>query len=784
MKRLTNYNRFFLIFWIVISIPLVGLAIIFSLIMSGSLGFMPTFEDLENPDKNIASEVMSIDSQLLGTYYYQNRSFVDYENISPHLIHALIATEDIRFYKHSGIDFRGLGRVLFKTILMGSSSSGGGSTISQQLAKNLFPRDTIAYNSRITRKIHLSIVKFKEWITAVKLERNYTKNEIMMMYLNTVPFGSQAYGIKLAAKTFFNTRPDSLKIEQAALLVGLLKAPTKYSPKINPKNSIERRNVVINQMLHYGYITEKQNDSLCRLPLKLKYLVQDHNEGLATYFREYLRILLTASRPDGRDYSMYEDFKADSLLWMTDPLYGWCNKNHKPDGSTYNLYSDGLKIFTGIDSRMQQYAEDAIKDHLKNELQVAFFQEKKGERTAPFSDKLTPEEHEHLMDMSIKRTERYRVLRNAGYSWSQVKKDFKTPTRMTVFTWNGDKDTVMTPYDSIKYYKFYLQAGFMAMDTHNGNIKAYVGGINFRHFKYDHVKVSKRQVGSTIKPFLYTIAMEEGHSPCDLVPDIPTTFYLGDTTWTPRNSGKSEYEGKKVTLKWGLANSVNYISAWLMHEYNAPIVVDLMRKMGVTSHIDAVPSLILGTSDLTLYEMVAAYNTYANKGVYLRPVFVTRVEDKNHNVLFTSKSFQEEAMSEQTAYLMLKLMENVVKHGTAVRLSLPQFGYGFTTAIAGKTGTTQNHSDGWFMGITKDITAGVWVGGEDRSIHFDNMTYGQGASMALPIWGNFFLKVYKDKKINISQDEFEKPANFNYNMDCEEVKQEIKEEDVGKIEQE
>jgi penicillin-binding protein 1A len=768
------------IFWIFFSIPFLLVGIIFLLISLGALGFMPSFEDLENPQKNIASEIISDDNEILGTYYYENRSYVQYKDLSPNLINALIATEDVRFYKHSGIDFRGLARVFFKTFLLGSNS-GGGSTITQQLAKNLFPRDTVLHNSWVARKSILGIAKFKEWQTAVKLERNYTKEEILVMYLNTVPFGSQAFGIKMAAKTFFNTSPDSLKIEEAALLVGLLKAPTRYSPIINPERSIQRRNVVLSQMESYKYINETEFDSISALPIMLDYKSQDHNEGTATYFREFLRIYMTASKPERRNYVGYDDFKNDSLEWQRNPLYGWCNKHKKPDGTNYNLYTDGLKIYTTINYKMQEYAEEAVNEHLSKSLQVAFFKEKKGRRYAPFASDLESEQVQQIMETSIKRTERYRVLRNAGYTWKEILKNFKTKTEMEIFTYGGNRDTVMTPYDSIKYYKFFLQSGFMSVDPHTGYVKAYVGGINFKHFKYDHVAIGKRQVGSTIKPFLYTLAMQEGHSPCEKVPNIPTSFDMGDTIWTPRNAGLEEYEGKFVTLKWGLAHSVNYISAWVMKQYNPPSVIDIMRKMGVTSYLAPYPSLVLGTSDVSLYEMVGAFSTFANKGVFVQPFFVTRIEDKNGNIVSTFKPEKTEAINEQTAYLMVNLLEGVVNYGTAYRLRAT---YKFTNPIAGKTGTTQNHSDGWFIGVTPDLVSGAWVGGEDRSIHFDQLALGSGSNMALPIWGLFMQKVYADKSLKISQGDFDAPANFPYNLNCEDTQSPSNSEDMQMIEEE
>jgi len=759
MKR-----KSYLLFWIIFFSPFVLLTGIFILIAAGKMGFMPSFDDLENPNKNIASEIISEDGKLLGTLYRENRSFVSYDDLSVYLIQALLATEDIRFYEHSGVDFRGLGRVMVKTIMLGSEESGGGSTITQQLAKNLFPRDT-TYRQGIARKISLVLAKFKEWMTAVKLEHNYTKDEILTMYFNTVPFGSNAYGIRMAAKTYFNKTPKGLLIEEAAMLVGMLKAPTRYSPVLHPDHALARRNVVLKQMLRYNFISPAQYDSLSKLPVKLVYKIQDHNEGIATYFREHIRRMLTAPYPTRKAYVAYEDYVQDSLEWFTNPLYGWCNKNKKPDGTAYDVYSDGLKIYTTIHSVMQQYAEEAVTEHLRDYLQPAFYKEKKGMKNAPYASDLTPEQIQQLTELSIKRTERYRVLRNAGMKWDDILKNFRKKQRMTVFTWKGERDTVLSPLDSIRHYKYFLRAAFMAIDPHNAHVKAYVGGPLFKYFKYDQVKYGKRQVGSTIKPFIYTLAMQEGYSPCYKIANVPTTFFLGDTTWTPRNSGLKEYEGKLVTLKFGLANSVNYVSAWIMKQFNPPSVIDLMRKMGITSYLAPYPSLVLGTSDISLYEMTGAYATYANKGVYTRPVVVTKIVDRNGTVLYTHQPWQVEAISEQTAYLMLKMMEAVVNHGTAIRLRRI---YDMQMPIAAKTGTTQNHSDGWFMGLTPDLVAGVWVGGEDRSIHFDNLAMGQGANMALPIWAIFMKKCYADKTLHLSQGEFEAPENFAYDIDCKE----------------
>ncbi|MFC2151521.1 transglycosylase domain-containing protein [Bacteroidota bacterium] len=770
MNKINFTTKFYIrLFWALIVIPIITIILLFILISFEKLGEMPSFKELENPENNLASEIYTDDEILIGTIFWDNRSFTKFEDLPNNVIDALIATEDVRFHKHSGIDARGLGRVLVYSILMNKKSSGGGSTITQQLAKNLFPRDTTSYRSKIGRKVHLGITKFKEWVTAVKLERNYTKNEIIGMYLNTVPFGGITYGIKSASKTYFNKTPDSLKIEESALLVGLLKAPSYYSPVRHPERSRLRRNIVLSQMNKYNFISSEEFDSLSILPIELNYKVQDHNVGLATYFREYLRLTLNKSKPNKRNYFSWRDYRNDSIEWYTNPLYGWCKKNNKPDGSNYDLYRDGLKIYTTIDSKIQKYAEESLVEHLSIELQDDFNTEQEENPNAPYSEELSEEELQDIIDLAIRRTERYRTLRRIAVDLDSIKAVFNTPTEMTVFSWRGDIDTIMTPLDSLLYYKNFLRAGFLSLDPHNGYVIAYVGGPDFRHFKYDHITQGKRQVGSTIKPFLYTLAMQEGYSPCHEVPNVPSTFMLNDTTWTPKNSGPSSKDGQMVTLKWGLANSVNYISAWLIKQFNPVSVIDVMRKMGVSSRISAVPSIFLGTSDISLFEMTSAYSTFSNKGVHAQPIFVTRIEDKNGNILAQFTSTKNEAISEQTAFLMTTLLQSVVKEGSGGRV---RWKYELYNEIGGKTGTTQNHSDGWFMGVTPNLVSGVWVGGEDRSIHFKGIGQGGGHNMALPVFALFMKKVYKDSTIvGISQDdEFEEPLNFSIEIDCDKFK--------------
>jgi len=767
MAIITRRRTLYLtILWFLYCLPFLTLILLYILLVNDKLGYVPSFEDLENPKNNLASEVYSEDEVLLGKFYLENRTYVEFESLSQNLVNALLATEDIRFHRHSGVDARGLGRVFVKSILLRQSSSGGGSTITQQLAKNLYPRDTIYYKSRIARTGKLGITKYKEWVTAIKLEKNYTKNEILVMYLNTVPFGSNSYGVKSAARTFFNTTPDSLKIEESALLIGVLKAQSRYNPVRNPERALFRRNIVLSQMLKYGYIEGSEFDSLSILPIELKYKIQGHNEGLATYFRQYLQMTLGANKPERSQYFMYSSFVRDSIEWVTNPLYGWTHKNFKPDGTPYSLFRDGLRVYTTIDSKHQQYAEEAVKQHLKNYLQPTFYTHKEGKPNAPFSEEVTKDQIDRIMQRSMRNTDRYRSLRRSGASEDSIQRAFETPVPMQVFTWDGPRDTVLSPYDSIVHYKYVLRASIMSMDVNTGHVKAYVGGPDFRYFKYDNVKIGKRQVGSTFKPFLYTIAMQEGMTPCDRVLNVSQTFEDHDTTWTPRSPGGRAFIGKRVTLKWGLAHSVNNISAWLIKRFPPQVIVeDIVKKVGIESYIMPVPSIIFGVSDVSLYEMVGAFNTFSNKGVYIQPIFVTRIEDKNGNLLATFQPNQREALSEETAFLMVNLLQGVVDGGTAYRLRTI---YQFTAEIGGKTGTTQNQSDGWFMGITPNLTGGVWVGAEDRSVHFDKLALGSGTNMALPIWAIYMKKVYADSTLNIFQEDlFESPPEFNINLDCD-----------------
>ncbi len=756
-------------FWVIISLPAVFLLTLFLLISANRLGPIPSFEELENPDNSLAAEVYSEDNVLLGKFYIQNRTWTDYEDISPYVIDALIATEDIRFHRHSGIDFRGLARVLVKTIMLGQNT-GGGSTITQQLAKNLFlPRD-LSNDPAIVRASKLAVSKFKEWQTAVKLERSYTKEEIITMYLNVFDFIYNAVGINSAARIYFNTTPDSLNIEQSAMLVGMLKNSVAYNPLRNEESALKRRNVVISQMERYGYISRALADSVSQLPLGLDLREDSHNTGPATYFREYIRSTMNSKEPQ-RDRFFSDDAYNEALWrWQNDPLYGWCYKNTKPDGSPYNIYRDGLRIYTTLNSKMQTYAEEALAEHLSKNLQPVFDKRARNYRNPPYSNDLSTAQVNQIMARSVRQSDRYQSMRRAGVPEDSITLAFNTPVPMKLFSWQGERDTVMTPLDSIRYYKFFVRSSFMAMDPHTGYVKAYIGGPDFRYFKYDAVTQQKKQVGSTIKPFLYTLAMQDGYSPCYEVENIERTFEVNDTIWRPRSSGPEEYHGKMVTLKWGLAQSENYISAWLMKQFSPQSVVDIMHRMGIRSYIDPVVSIFLGTSDLSVEEMVGAYGTFVNKGVYTRPLYVTRIEDRNGNVISTFTPFIDEVISEDDAYLMTSLLQGVVSSGTAVRLRLT---YKLTNQMGGKTGTTQNHSNGWFMGVMPDLVAGVWTGWEDQAIHFEDLSMGQGANMALPVFGIFMQKLLADKDFSvIAESQFEAPPGFNVDLDCDRVNRE------------
>lgn len=759
MDMLRKYWKIFVIFWSVVLVGIIGVVVFFWLISAGKLGFMPTFEELENPNNRFASEVYFADGPIMNKYFEkENRKYTEYREIPQSVIDALIATEDVRFYDHSGVDVRGLFRVL-KGLLTANTSAGGGSTLSQQLAKMLFPREPDL------NVFELAIRKFREWVIAVRLEKSYTKEEILTMYLNKYDFLNLAVGISSAADIYFQVPLDSLKVEQAAMLVGMAKNSSYYNPVRRPELTLNRRNVVLSQMYKYDMLTEEQFDSLRMLPLGLNFKRIDHKEGLATYFREYLRLFMTANKPLREHYNNREQFRQDSVAWETNPLYGWCKKNVKVDGTNYDLYSDGLKIYATLDSRMQRYAEDAVREHLSQDLQPLFDKEKQHKVNSPFSNDMTPEKIEGALNRSIKQSERYRQLSKTGMNYADIRKTFDQPVDMQVFTWQGIRDTTMTPLDSIKHYKSFFRSGFMVMDPKSGFIKAYVGGPDYRYFMYDMVSVGKRQVGSTIKPILYTLAMQEGLGPCDKVPNIPQTFVLPDgTTWTAR--GGTKRKGEMVTLRWGLANSENNISGWVLKQFTPQAVAQMAYKMGISSFIDPVPSVFLGTAEISVKEMVAAYSIFANKGVYNTPLPVYRIEDKYGNVLEEFRPESREVITENTAYLMSNLLEGVVTGGTGVRL---RYKYKLMNPMGGKTGTTQEHADGWFMGVTPQLVGGVWVGAEDRSIHFQNLANGQGASMALPIWAKFLQKAYADPKLKLNNAPFEQPAGISKRLDCDET---------------
>jgi penicillin-binding protein 1A len=737
--------------WILFGVGIVTATGLFLAISKGWIGYMPAVEELENPNYKFAAEIFTADYQLLGTWSVkqENRVYIGYKDLPEKLIHALVATEDVRFSDHSGIDFKAVFRAIIKTGILRQSESGGGSTISQQISKML-------YSPSAESKLERILQKPIEWVIAVKLERYYTKEELLTMYLNKFDFLNNAVGIKTAAHTYFGCEPKELKDEEIAVLVGMCKNPSRFNPVRFNERSLRRRNVVLEQVRKAGYLSRKECDSLQRLPLTLNYHRVDHKEGLGTYIREYLRMVMTAKKPDpnGNGYRaswQKQKFYEDSISWETDPLFGWCEKNKKKDGSNYNIYIDGLKIYTTIDSRMQKYAEEAIEEHLGGYLQDRFFAEKKYSKTAPYSNMLSKEEVDEILNRSIRQTERYRTMKVAGATEAEIQKAFDTPEEMSVFTWKGEKDTIMSPLDSIKYYKHFLRTGFMSMDPVSGHVKAYVGGPNYSYFQYDMAMVGRRQVGSTIKPYLYTLAMENGFSPCDLVRNVEQTLVdeVG-TLWSPRNDSRNRY-GEMVTLKWALANSNNWISAYLMSKLNPYALAQLLQNFGVRNkNIVPTVSLCLGPCEISVGEMVSAYTAFANKGIRVAPLFVTKIEDSDGNVISTFTSQIEEVISMSNSYKMLVMLRAVINEGTGNRVRRL---YGITADIAGKTGTTSRNADGWFMGMTPSLVSGCWVGGEERDIHFDRMSDGQGAAMALPIWSIYMNKVYEDKSLGYSQDE-------------------------------
>ncbi|HOO95314.1 MAG TPA: transglycosylase domain-containing protein [Proteiniphilum sp.] len=742
--------------WSIFGLGVAFLLLLFTLISVGAVGYLPQISELENPIDKYASQVISTDNELLFTYSQSddNRIFVDYSDLSPHLIDALIATEDIRYYSHSGIDFISVGRAVVKTMLLNRESSGGGSTITQQLAKLL-------YSPRASNKLQRVFQKPVEWVIAAKLERFYTKDEIINLYLNKYDFNYNAVGIESAARTYFNKTPKELNIEESAMLIGMLKNSSLYNPVRRPEVTRDRRNVVLSQMEKYDYLSRQEADSLKQLPVTIDFNRSGHVDIAAPYYRQHLAKILMAKEPQRKNYASWQrqQFSEDSLAWAEDPLYGWCNKNKKADGSSYDIYTDGLKIYSTLDSRMQRHAEAAVKEQLGGYLQEQFFREKKGKKYAPYSSDVS-DQVEDLLTTAMKQSDRYRILKKEGMSDAAILKNFKEEkVEMKVFSWDQrEVDTLMTPWDSIRYHKNFLRTGFMAMDPLTGHVKAYVGGPDFKFFKYDMVSTGKRQIGSTIKPYLYTLAMEEGMTPCDQVMHQPITL-MTETgkEWTPRNPGHTS--GEMVSIKWGLQRSSNWVTAYLMKQFSPYAFARMLGSFGLKTPAPPVVSLALGPNEASVYEMVGAYSSFINRGIRVEPMLVTRIEDSHGNEVATFVPRMKEIFSESSSYKMLDMLKGVVDGGTGSRLRRV---YNLKGEMGGKTGTTNNNSDGWFMSFTPNLVAGCWVGGEERSIHFDRMAYGQGASMALPIHGIFYQKVYADKELNYSDDgKFEIPAEFN-----------------------
>lgn len=767
--------------WAIAFAPIFLVGVMLLLTAAGLFGRLPSFEELENPRSNLATEIYSEEGKVIGTFFVQNRSYVQYADLFPAdstlrirldgvevppIVAALISTEDARFRSHSGIDIPSLARVAVKTVLLHNTSQGGGSTITQQLAKNLFPRDTAARRGRVVRTGKLVTAKFKEWITALKLEYNYTKEEIAAMYLNTVAYGSNAYGIKSAAQTFFNKEPQELNVQEAAVLVGVVNAPTRYSPVRNPESALARRNLVLTRMEQSGALTRKQCDSISALPIVLNYKPVSHNEGTATYFREMLRLVMTAEKP--RRSQFYNEWDYDRAVeeYEENPLVGWCHKNTKADGTPYNIYRDGLKIYTTINASMQEYAEQAVQRQLASTIQPAM--DAQYRRTKTLFLNTDRAERDRIVRRAVRYSDRYREMKSAGASDREIEAAFDKPCSMKVFTFRGDRDTLLTPRDSILHHKRIMRAAFVAMDPRTGNVKAYVGGPNFRYFKYDMARQGKRQIGSTIKPFVYTFAIDHlGLTPCTMVPNLPTTIETANgTAWSPKEAGKVEYDGVPHPLSWGLARSRNNYSAWIMKQAKQPeAVADFIHNMGIRSYIDPVPALCLGTSESNVYELVSAFSTFANEGVHTDPVFVTRIEDRQGNLIASFIPQSQDAISERTAYTMLTMLQGVVNSGTAGRLKW-QFGFD-GVEVGGKTGTSNENRDAWFMCVTPKLVAGAWVGGEDQQVHL--LSRGEGSVVALPIVGDFLKRVYDDGRLGYSRtDQFVRPAQMpRYNCDEE-----------------
>lgn len=749
-------KRFIHILWALLAGGIVSAIVGFFAIWFGWIGYMPDIEDLQNPINRFATQVYSSDGKVIGTWNLnkENRIVIPYKKMSPYLVQALVATEDERFYEHSGIDFRALGRAIIKRGILGQANAGGGSTITQQLAKQL-------YSSTAQSAAQRMLQKPIEWVIAIKLERYYTKEEIIALYLNYFDFLHNAVGIKTAANTYFNKEPKDLTVCEAATLIGLCKNPSLFNPVRYPERAKERRNVVLSQMVKAGYMDRAEYQNYSSEPLTLNFHRTDHKDGTATYLREFLRQYMMAKRPVRTDYPSWNNvqFVADSIAWDTDPLYGWCNKNFKEDGSPYNVYSDGLKVFTTIDSRMQKYAEEAVYQHVARYLQPAFDKENKPKPSSPYSDKLTPQQIRNILNRSITQSERWRTMKAAGCTPEEIKEAFRKKIEMTVFTYHGDIDTLMSPLDSIRYYKGFLRSGFMSMDPKTGAVKAYVGGLDYPHFMYDMVSLGRRQVGSTIKPFLYSLAMENGFTPCDYAPNRQQTYIVAGRPWTPRNVSHARY-GQMVPLKWGLAQSNNWISAYLMSKLNPNQFVQILHDFGIHNpDIHPSLSLCLGPCEVSVSEMVSAYTVFANHGIRTAPMFVSRIEDNEGNTIATFQPRMNEVIGAANAMKMLTMLMGVVDNGTAGRL---RYRYNFQGQIGAKTGTTNNNSDGWFIGFTPQLVSGCWVGGEDRDIHFDRGQMGQGATMALPIWAIFMKKVYADRSLGIDpMAKFDFPEDYN-----------------------
>lgn len=750
MKKLVRY------IWIAFAVVLLLVVSLILMVERGWIGYMPQIDELQSPISRYASQVISSDGKVMGTWSLsENRVFADYDSISPHVFKALVATEDVRFFQHSGIDVRALGRAIVKRGILRHKEAGGGSTITQQLAKQLYSSTARSTGERLMQKP-------VEWLIAVELERTYTKEEILTLYLNYFDFLHNAVGIKTASEVYFGKQPSKLSITEAALLVGMCKNPSYYNPVRFPERALERRNVVLQQMVKGDVLSKAECERLQNEPLGLHFKRVDHKEGVAAYMREYLRRIMMAGKPERSNYASWQDqeFYQDSLSWENNPLYGWCKKNTKRDGTPYNIYTDGLRIHTTIDTRMQQYAEEAVHKHVAGYLQPNFNRQRSVSKTFPFSSNLTSAQVGQILDRSKRQSERYRQMKAAGATEKEIDAAFNKRTPMTVFTYHGDVDTTMTPMDSIRYYKAFLRSAMLSIDPMTGYVKAYVGGLNYEHFQYDMAMVGRRQVGSTVKPFVYAMAMEDGRTPCDVILNVQRTYFTGGREWTPRNGSKSRY-GQPVTLKWGLSQSNNWITAELMAQVDPTghRFVNILKEFGVANR-NVFPTLAqcLGPAEITVAEMASAYTTFANKGIRTAPLLVTHIEDNQGNVIADFRPRVNEVISEQSAYNMLDMLQAVIDQGTGGRL---RFKYGLNGPIAGKTGTTNNNSDGWFVGIVPRLVTACWVGGEDRDIHFNSMAFGQGASSALPIWAYYMKKVYHDKNLGYKEDEpFAYPEGF------------------------